>query len=221
MNFYISFYYFYYKKKYLKLVYNMKYLVNDFGGNFMIIIIGLGNPGLRYENTKHNIGFKVIDKIANDYNININKFKYKALVGDGFIKNKRVLLVKPQTYMNLSGESVKEILNFYKLSYENIIVIYDDISLDIGAVRIRRKGSAGGHNGIKNIISKLDTDTFLRIKIGIGDKPSNWDLADYVLSDFTEDEKISLSYGIDKAVDAINIIFSDSVDKAMNKINKK
>ena len=187
----------------------------------MIVIAGLGNPGSKYDGTKHNVGFRVIDKLACDYNINMTKLKHKALIGEGMIKNKKVMLVKPQTYMNLSGESIREILNFYKVPMENFIVIYDDISLPIGGTRIREKGSAGGHNGIKNIISQTGTDVFLRIKVGVGEKPNGWDLADYVLSKFTKDEEASLVGGIDRAVSAVEIILSEGVKEAMNKTNQK
>lgn len=187
----------------------------------MIVIAGLGNPGSKYDGTKHNVGFKVIDKLACDYNINMTKLKHKAFIGEGMIKNKKVMLVKPQTYMNLSGESIREILNFYKVPMENFIVIYDDISLPIGGTRIREKGSAGGHNGIKNIISQTGTDVFLRIKVGVGEKPNGWDLADYVLSKFTKDEEASLVGGIDRAVSAVEIILSEGVKEAMNKTNQK
>ena len=138
----------------------------------MKLIVGLGNPGKKYEGTKHNVGFEVIDKLAESYNISITKIKHKGLCG----------------FMNLSGESVKDAASFYKVSGDDIIVIYDDTSLDVGSTRIREKGSAGGHNGIKNIIAHLGTDVFLRIKVGIGAKPNGWDLADYVLSKFSKDD---------------------------------
>lgn len=191
------------------------------GEKDMYVIVGLGNPGREYADTKHNVGFRVIDKLADQYNIDVSKFKHKAFIGDGMISGKKVLLVKPQTYMNLSGESVKEIMSFYKVPIENMIVIYDDTSLELGMIRIREKGSAGGHNGIKNIISHMGTDTFNRVKVGIGEKPNGWDLADYVLAKFTEDEKAGIESGIDKASQAAGIFISLGIKDAMNKFNAK
>ena len=150
----------------------------------MYLIAGLGNPSKTYEGTRHNIGFTMIDAIGEKYDIDVTTKKHKAFVGRGIIDGMRVILAKPQTYMNLSGESVREIADFYKIEPENIIIIYDDISLDVGQLRIRKKGSAGGHNGIKNIIAHLGTQEFPRIKVGIGNKPEGWDLADYVLSKY-------------------------------------
>lgn len=187
----------------------------------MKVIAGLGNPGREYAQTKHNVGFCVIDKLAEDYNININKLKHKAFLGDGIIQGKKVLLVKPQTYMNLSGESIKEILNFYKVPIEDLIVIYDDISLPPGATRIREKGSAGGHNGIKNIISHLGTNVFLRIKVGVGEKPNGWDLADYVLSHFSKDDLPLILSGIERAQKAVEVLLSQGAAEAMNQTNQK
>ena len=134
----------------------------------MILIVGLGNPGKQYEQTRHNIGFDVIDYMANKYNIDVNREKFKGICGEGFIENKKVILLKPLTYMNLSGESIRELANFYKLEDDEIIVVYDDISLDIGRLRIREKGSAGGHNGIKSIIQNLGGDKFPRVKVAVG-----------------------------------------------------
>ena len=187
----------------------------------MLVIACLLNPGSKYDGTKHNVGFMVIDKLANDYNINMTKLKHKAFVGEGIIKGEKVMLVKPQTYMNLSGESIREILKFYKIPVDDLIVIYDDISLPVGGTRIREKGSAGGHNGIKNIISQLGTDVFLRIKVGVGEKPNGWDLADYVLSKFSKDDEVALLGGIDRAVLGVELIISDGVTEAMNKTNQK
>lgn len=187
----------------------------------MFVIAGLGNPGMDYIGTKHNVGFKVIDKLADDYTIKVTKFKHRAFVGDGIIEGKKVFLMKPQTYMNLSGESVKEVLSFYKVPIENFIVIYDDTSLPLGTTRIREKGSAGGHNGIKNIISHLKTDTFLRIKVGIGEKPNGRDLADYVLSGFSKEEQPFILSGIERASLAVELILSKGVSKAMNQTNQK
>lgn len=187
----------------------------------MFVIAGLGNPGMDYIGTKHNVGFKVIDKLANDYTIKVTKFKHRAFVGDGMIEGKKVFLMKPQTYMNLSGESVKEVLNFYKVPIENFVVVYDDTSLPLGTTRIREKGSAGGHNGIKNIISHLGTDIFLRVKVGIGEKPNGRDLADYVLSGFSKEEQPLILKGIERASLAVELILSKGVAQAMNQTNQK
>ena len=146
------------------------------------IIVGLGNPGAQYENTRHNAGFMTVDTLAAKYKFDIKKLKFKSLTGDVVIAGKRCLVMKPSTFMNNSGEAVVEAMNFYKIPIENVIVCYDDISLEPGKLRIRRKGSDGGHNGIKNIISHMGTDTFNRVKVGIGEKPNGWDLADYVLA---------------------------------------
>lgn len=184
-------------------------------------IVGLGNPGRQYEETKHNVGFHVIDKLAKKYDIEVNKFKNKAFVGDGTIKGKRVLLVKPQTYMNLSGESVREIVNFYKIPQERFVVIFDDTSLPCGSVRIREKGSHGGHNGIRNIIDQMGTDEFNRIKVGIGEKPSGWDLADYVLAKFNPDDLPMMEQGMDKAVQGVELMLSRGIKEAANRVNQK
>lgn len=191
------------------------------GDKDMYVIVGLGNPGKEYAETKHNVGFRVIDKLAAQYNIDVSKFKHKALIGDGMISGKKVLLVKPQTYMNLSGESVKEVMSFYKVPIENMIVVYDDTSLELGMIRIREKGSAGGHNGIKNIISHMGTDVFNRVKVGIGEKPNGWDLADYVLAKFSKDDEADIEMGIDKASQAVGIFISTGIKDAMNKFNAK
>ena len=153
----------------------------------MFIIAGLGNPTLQYEGTRHNVGFDVIDMLADRYNISVDGRKGRALIGKGMIGGKKVLIVKPQTYMNMSGESLRELVNYYKIDQEHeLLVIYDDISLDVGQLRIRKKGSAGGHNGIKNIIANLGTDVFPRIKIGVVEKPNKYALADYVLGHFSK-----------------------------------
>ena len=183
----------------------------------MFIIVGLGNPGLQYENTRHNIGFKVIDNIAKEYNIEINRQKFKGVYGEGFINGEKVILLKPSTYMNLSGESIREVVDFYKLTCEDIVVIYDDISLDVGRLRIREKGSAGGHNGIKSIIAHLGTDVFPRIKVGVGQP--NVDLVNYVLGKFTDKEMEVLSESIDASTKAVSEIIKDDVKSAMNKFN--
>ena len=183
----------------------------------MFLIVGLGNPGLQYENTRHNIGFKVIDNIAKEYNIEINRQKFKGVYGEGFINGEKVILLKTSTYMNLSGESIREVVDFYKLTCEDIVVIYDDISLDVGRLRIREKGSAGGHNGIKSIIAHLGTDVFPRIKVGVGQP--NVDLVNYVLGKFTDKEMEVLSESIDASTKAVSEIIKDDVKSAMNKFN--
>lgn len=187
--------------------------------DFMKVIVGLGNPGKNYDMTRHNVGFMVIDKIAEAYDIRVDRLKFKALVGEGRIQGEKVLLMKPQTYMNLSGESVQELLSFYKVKKEDLIVIFDDISLKLGSTRIRLKGSAGGHNGIKSLIAHLGSDEFQRIKVGIGEKPDGWDLTDYVLSRFTKDEKNALKKGIDRAQLALELMLKDGPQAAMNQTN--
>lgn len=191
------------------------------GGQEIFCIVGLGNPGRQYAETKHNVGFHVIDRLAEKYEIKVDKFKHKALVGDGTIRGRRVLLVKPQTFMNLSGESVREIVNFYKIPQERFLVIFDDTSLPCGSVRIREKGSHGGHNGIRNIIDQMGTDVFCRIKVGIGEKPNGWDLADYVLAKFAPDDLPLMEQGVDKAVQGAELVLSRGVAEAMNRVNQK
>lgn len=183
----------------------------------MKLIVGLGNPGKEYENTRHNVGFMAIDKISKLYNIDLNRKKFKGVYGEGFINNEKVILLKPTTYMNLSGESVREVTNFYKIDNLDVIVLYDDISLELGRIRIREKGSAGGHNGIKNIILNLATEEFPRIKIGIG-KP-NVDLVKYVLGSFTEEEFKILDQSIDVSIKSVEEIIKSDVNGAMNKYN--
>lgn len=186
----------------------------------MKIIAGLGNPTKEYEGTRHNIGFSVIDKLADKYNISMNEKKHKAICGKGMIEGEKVILLKPQTYMNLSGESVGDAVNFYKVDpEEDVIIIYDDIDLDVGKLRIRAKGSAGGHNGMKNIIAHLGTQVFPRIRVGVGAKPKDWDLADYVLGRFPKEELPEIEAGRETACEAVKIIVSQGVEAAMNRIN--
>lgn len=186
----------------------------------MYIIVGLGNPGKKYENTRHNVGFRCIDILAEEYNISVLECKHKAILGKGYIDGQKVVLVKPQTFMNLSGESVRSVLDFYKADPESeLIVIYDDISLAPGALRIRKKGSAGGHNGIKNILQHLDNDIFKRIKVGVGEKPAGYDLADYVLGHFTPAENKEVNEACKKAADAVKLLVQEKTDEAMNKYN--
>lgn len=188
----------------------------------MVIIAGLGNPTKEYENTRHNIGFMAIDTLADKYNIHVMDCKHKALVGKGIIGDTKVVLVKPLTYMNLSGEAIRAVVDYYKVDpASELIVIYDDISLDVGQLRIRKKGSAGGHNGIKNIIAHLGDDTFLRIKIGVGEKPKGYDLADYVLGHFSKEELEVIRESFEKVDGAVNLMVEDKVDTAMNEYNKK
>ena len=189
---------------------------------YMFLIVGLGNPGKQYEHTRHNIGFDVMDALAEKYNISISEKKHKALCGKGVINGVKVVLAKPQTYMNLSGESVAELVNYYKMDpEEEMIVIYDDISLAPGNLRIRKKGSAGGHNGIKSIIAHLGTTVFPRIKVGVGEKPKNYDLADYVLGHFSKQERELMEEGYEHASDAVEQIVQGEIEAAMNVFNKK
>ena len=186
----------------------------------MIIIAGLGNPTKEYEGTRHNVGFQVIDKIAEKYNIAVDAKKGRAYVGKGIIEGQKVLLVKPQTYMNLSGESIRELVDYFKVDpKEELLVIYDDISLDVGQLRIRKKGSAGGHNGIKNIIAHLGTQEFPRIKVGVGDKPPRMDLADYVLSRFSKEDREKMEQAFKDAADAVEVMITEGADAAMNRFN--
>ena len=168
----------------------------------MIIIAGLGNPGREYAPTRHNVGFDVIDVLAEKYNIRMNKLKFKGVTGEGTIDGKKVLLLKPSTYMNNSGLSIREAVSFYKVEMKDLLIIYDDIDIDFGTIRIRKKGSAGSHNGMKSIIYHLTDDSFPRIKIGIGKKPEGYDLADFVLSKFSQDERKIIDETIRKASDA-------------------
>lgn len=186
-------------------------------GPVEFLIVGLGNPGRQYENTRHNAGFITLDVIAEKAGARVDRIKFKGLCGEGMLGGKKVLFLKPSTFMNLSGQSVQEAMSFYKLPPEKVLVIFDDISLDPGKLRIRRKGSDGGHNGIKNIIYLSGKDTFPRIKMGVGKKPNpGWDLADWVLSRFTEDEQKSLLDAAGKAASAAELIVQGNIDKAMN-----
>jgi len=187
----------------------------------MFLIAGLGNPEKKYDNTRHNIGFEAAKLFAEKENISLNKQKFKAIVGEGYIGSEKVIVALPQTYMNLSGESIGEIAAFYKIPNENVIILHDDISLEIGRLRIREKGSAGGHNGLKSIISHLGGDVFCRIKIGVGaPKHQDYDLADFVLGSFSKEERENLEPVIKDTVSAIECIIKDSVSKAMNRYNR-
>lgn len=188
-------------------------------GGIEYIIVGLGNPGEKYENTRHNAGFITLDTIAEKNSISVDRLKFKSLCGIGTVGGKRVLLMKPSTFMNLSGQAVTEAMSFYKIPPEKTIVIFDDISLDTGRLRIRRKGSDGGHNGIKNIIYLSGSDQFPRIKLGVGKKPNGWELADWVLSRFKEDEFKELKTAAENASQAVELMVQEQTDKAMNLFN--
>lgn len=187
----------------------------------MYLIVGLGNPEEEYSMTRHNMGFDTINKLSKEYNIQVNKDKFKGLYGMGEIEGEKVILLKPQTYMNLSGESIREIVNFYKIDIANLIVIYDDIDTDISNIRVRKKGSAGSHNGMKSVISNLNTQDFIRVRIGIGMPKNNQDLISYVIGHIPKEEQEKLDKGINLAKDAIIEILKNGVDSSMNKFNKK
>ncbi len=187
----------------------------------MFIIAGLGNPGKRYENTRHNVGFDAIDELVDRYRIPGSGVSHKAMVGKGIMEGQKVLLAKPLTYMNLSGEAIRGLVDYYKIDPEaELLVIYDDISLEPGNIRIRKKGSAGGHNGIKSIIAQLGTQNFQRIRIGVGEKPKNWDLADYVLGTFGKEDRPLVEEAIGNAAEAAAMIVQGKIDEAMNRFNR-
>ena len=185
----------------------------------MYIIAGLGNPGKEYDGSRHNVGFMTLDTLADRYQIDIREKAHKALIGKGMIEGNKVILVKPQTYMNLSGESIRSVMDYYKTEPSEFIVIYDDISLEPGQIRIRKKGSAGGHNGIKNIIAHLGTQEFPRIRIGVGEKPPRMDLADYVLSRFPKEEKEEMERAFSDGAAAAVSMMNEGIDTAMNRFN--
>lgn len=188
----------------------------------MYLIAGLGNPGRKYEKTKHNVGFEVIDELIERYHVPYGGLDRKAVYGKTVIGGEKCILIKPMTYMNLSGEAVRVYLDYYKMNPEtDLIVIYDDIDLDPGQLRIRRKGSAGGHNGMKNIIAMTGTDVFPRIRVGTGAKPENWDLADYVLAPFGKEERKAVDEAEANAADAVELIVRGEMDRAMNLFNRK
>lgn len=185
----------------------------------MYIIAGLGNPESKYDKTRHNIGFRLIDELAARNGITFSDRKHNGLVGKGIISGEKVILLKPLTYMNLSGECVGSAADYYKAEPENVIILFDDISLDVGRIRIRKKGSAGGHNGIKSIIAHLGSDNFPRLKFGVGDKPKEMDLADYVLGRFSSQDEAVVSEGIKRACEAVECMIGEGCDAAMNKYN--
>lgn len=187
----------------------------------MKLVVGLGNPTSQYDKTRHNVGFEVIDILADQYHIPLDVVKHKGMYGKGRMEGQSVILLKPMTYMNLSGESVIQVAKYYKIAPEDVIVIYDDINLDVGRLRIREKGSAGGHNGMKNIILHLGTEGFPRIRVGVGMKPAKMNLADYVLSHFSEDEQPLMQAGYERACQALKLLLLDDVAGAMNQYNGK
>lgn len=185
----------------------------------MYIVVGLGNPGSKYEKTRHNVGFMAIDLLASKFNISVNKLKFKSLIGEGNIGSEKVVLMKPQTYMNLSGEAVREVMQFYKVPHEHLIVIYDDIDLDAGRLRIRKQGSSGTHNGMRNIIYLMGFDDFPRFRIGVSKPSTAQDLGSFVLSKFREEEIKSVAGAIDHAVLAVETAITEGMDQAMNRYN--
>ncbi len=188
----------------------------------MYIIVGLGNPGRDYGNTRHNIGFDVIDELAEQEHISVLEKKHKAVIGKGIVAGQKCVLAKPLTFMNLSGESVRELADYYKVDQtQELIIISDDVSLDVGQLRIRKKGSAGGHNGLKSIIANLGHDNFIRVKMGVGEKPKGWDLADYVLGRFSPADRKAMDEAVGRAVCAVRMIISQDADAAMNQFNKR
>lgn len=192
----------------------------EYTGTFDYMLVGLGNPGRQYEDTRHNAGFICIDALGEKYSLKINKLKFKSLMTEVRIEGKRCLVLKPQTFMNLSGEAVRDAAEFYKIPPERIIVIFDDISLEPGKMRIRRKGSDGGHNGIKNIIYHLKSNEFPRVKVGVGAKPNpEYELADWVLSRFGKKEAEEIKKCTENVIGAIEIMVTGDIDKAMSKYN--
>ena len=188
----------------------------------MYIIAGLGNPGRKYAHTRHNVGFDAIDRLSGIYQIPVEEKKFQGLFGTGFIGGQKVALVKPQAYMNLSGEWVRDFLYYYKVDpEEGLLVLFDDICLEPGSIRIRKKGSAGGHNGIKNIILHTGTQNFARVRIGVGEKPQRWDLADYVLSPFPKGDRELVDEAVDHCADAVKMILEGEIEAAMNRYNRK
>ena len=188
----------------------------------MFLIAGLGNPTGKYDKTRHNIGFMLIDELADKYNIGVDTLQHKAKIGKGVIEGQKVILAKPQTFMNLSGESIRELADYYKLNPEtDIIIISDDIALPPGYIRVRPKGSAGGHNGLKNIIAMLGTEEFMRVRIGVGEKPPRMDLADYVLGHFPPEERENIKEGLVQGVAAVEVLLKGDIENAMNLFNRK
>ena len=185
----------------------------------MYLIVGLGNPEEEYSNTRHNMGFNTINKLAKQYNIEINKSKFKSLYGNGIIEKEKVILLKPQTYMNLSGTAIKEVMDFYKINKEEIIIIYDDIDIEPGIIKIRKKGGPGTHNGMKSVVNEIKTQDFTRVRVGIGMPSNKSDLINYVIGKISKDDIEKLEDGTTKAKDALIEIIKNGVDTAMNKFN--
>ena len=186
----------------------------------MFLVVGLGNPGKAYENTRHNVGFKTVDLLADRLNINVSKRKFNALIGEGSLNGEKIAIIKPQTYMNLSGESIIQVLKWYKINLSNLLIIYDDIDLEVGTIRIRARGSAGTHNGMRSIVGYIDDEDFPRIRVGIGKPPNpDYELADYVLSRFSQTEEEKIKTAIDNAAEAATVIIQKGISFAMNKFN--
>lgn len=185
----------------------------------MYLIVGLGNPEEDYSKTRHNMGFNVVNKIAEKYGIEINKKKFDSLYGEGIIENEKVILLKPQTYMNLSGKAIIQVVNFYKIPLENICVIYDDMDIEPGIIKIRKKGGAGSHNGMKSVVAELNSEDFARIRVGIGNPEFKDDSINYVIGAIPKEEVKVLDEGTTKAADAMIAILKDGIDNAMNKFN--
>ena len=185
----------------------------------MILIAGLGNPGKEYENTRHNAGFMTIDRLASLYGIDVTTKKLNGLIGKGTVEGTKVILVKPQTFMNSSGDCIQPLNDYFKP--DKLIVVYDDITLDVGGIRVRKSGSAGGHNGMKSIIARLNTEDFERVRVGIGEKPAKMDLADWVLGHFKKEEEPALKEAVDDAVSALKLMLEGKTDEAMNRYNRK
>ena len=185
----------------------------------MYLIVGLGNPEEEYSNTRHNMGFNTINKLAKQYNIEINKSKFKSLYGNGIIEKEKVILLKPQTYMNLSGTAIKEVMDFYKINKEELIIIYDDIDIEPGIINIRKKGGPGTHNGMKSVVNEIKTQDFTRVRVGIGMPSNKSDLINYVIGKISKDDIEKLEDGTTKAKDALIEIIKNGVDTAMNKFN--
>lgn len=186
----------------------------------MYIVVGLGNPGTKYSKTRHNVGFDVVDYLAEKHNLKLNKIKYKSVYNEYSLNGEKIILLKPQTYMNNSGEAVLEIAQFHKVPAENIIVVQDDIDIAFGSIRLRKKGSAGSHNGLKSIIRLLGDDKLPRVKIGVGKAPENQDLADFVLGVFSQEERVSIDDAVKRAGDSVECLILEGIDSAMNKYNR-
>ncbi len=185
----------------------------------MYLIVGLGNPEPEYSKTRHNMGFDVINKLSNKYEINVNKSKWKGLVGTGIIENEKVILLKPQTFMNLSGESIREVMDFYNLENKDIIIIYDDMDIEKGEIKVRKTGGPGSHNGMKSVIENLPNNRFKRVRVGIGKPENKSDMINYVIGKVSDEEQEILDKGTEKAKEAVIEIVKNGVDSAMNKFN--